>query len=105
MIIRDHHVAVARIAGRVGREAALMTALGAGEIIAAAIGAYHGGLFGLGLGWLVAIAVEVVVCTPLVWRTYRGHITIAGPGAEGDADASGPGARIARMGESGTLEI
>ena len=105
VIIRDHHVAVARIAGHVGREAALMVALGAGEIIAAAIGAYHGGLLGLGLGWLVAIAVEVVVCTPLVWRTYRGHITIAGPGAEGDADASGPGARIARMGESGTLEI
>jgi O-antigen/teichoic acid export membrane protein len=77
VIIRDHHVAVARIAGRVGREGALMIALGAGEIIAAAIGAHRGGLLGLGLGWLVAIAVEVLVCTPLVWRAYRGHLTIA----------------------------
>lgn len=76
VIIRDHHVAVARIAGRVGREGALMIALGAGEIIAAAIGAHRGGLLGLGLGWLVAIAVEVLVCTPLVWRAYRGHLTI-----------------------------
>lgn len=81
VIIRDHHVAVARIGGRVGREAALMIGLGAGEIIAAAIGAHRGGLLGLGVGWLVAIVVEVVVCTPLVWRAYRGRFTIADPAA------------------------
>lgn len=104
VIIRDHHVALARIAGHVGREAALMIALGAGEIIAAAIGAFRGGLLGLGLGWLVAIAVEVVVCTPLVWRAYRGHLRIAGSAAEDTGDSAHPDGRAALMGEFGTTE-
>lgn len=97
VIIRDHHVAVARITGQLGREAALMITLGAGEIVGAAIGAHRGGLFGLGLGWLAAIAVEVVVCTPLVWRAYRGRLLVgvAAPHAESSE-------RI--MGESGNLE-
>lgn len=77
MVIRDHHVAVARITGKVGREAVLMTGLGACELIGAAVGASRGGLIGLSLGWLAAVALEVVVCTPLVWRAYRGRVTIS----------------------------
>lgn len=79
LVIRDHHVAVARITGAVGREAVLMVGLGACELTGAAIGASRGGLIGLSLGWLAAVAVEVVVCTPLVWRAYRGRVTIANP--------------------------
>lgn len=77
LVIRDHHVAVARITGAVGREAVLMIGLGVCELAGASIGAFHGGLIGLSLGWLAAVALEVVVCTPLVWRAYRGRITIA----------------------------
>ncbi len=77
VIIRDHHVAVARIAGDISREAAIMVALGAGELICAAIGASLGGLIGLSLGWIAAIAVEVLVCGPRVWRAYRGHLDMA----------------------------
>lgn len=99
VVIRDHHVAVARIAGHVGREARLMIALGAGEVLAAAVGAYRWGLLGLGLGWLVAIAVEVVVCTPLVWRAYHGHFTIADPAANRREDRA-----AGLIGESGTTE-
>lgn len=76
LVIRDHHVAVARITGTVGREAALMMALGTGELVGAAIGASRGGLVGLSLGWLAAVALEVAVCTPLVWRAYRGRIEV-----------------------------
>jgi O-antigen/teichoic acid export membrane protein len=79
VIIRDHHVAVGRIAGDVGREAALMVALGVGEITGAAIGAWLGGLIGLSLGWLVAVAFEVVVCGPRVWRAYRGDLHAKDP--------------------------
>jgi O-antigen/teichoic acid export membrane protein len=79
LVIRDHHVAVARITGAVGREAVLMVGLGACELAGAAIGASKGGLIGLSMGWLVAVVLEVVVCTPLVWRAYRGRITIANP--------------------------
>lgn len=79
LVIRDHHVAVARITGAVGREAVLMVGLGACELAGAAIGASQGGLIGLSLGWLAAVALEVIVCTPLVWRAYRGRVTIANP--------------------------
>ncbi len=74
LVIRDHHVAAARITGDVGREAVLMVALGTSELVGAAIGASHGGLLGLSLGWLAAVALEVLVCTPRVWRAYRGHL-------------------------------
>lgn len=77
LVIRDHHVAVARITGHVGREALLMMVLGAGELVGAAIGASRGGLVGLSVGWLAAVAVEVVVCAPLVWRAYQGRVDVA----------------------------
>ena len=75
-IIRDHHVTLARVIGNEGRESALIAALGALEIVGAAVGAHVGGLIGLSLGWLAAIAVEVLVCGPLVWRTYRGRVAV-----------------------------
>jgi len=78
LIIRDHHVAVARITGKVGREAALITILGAGELAGAAIGAsLSGTLLGLSLGWLCAVVLESVICAPLVWRAYRGDLAPA----------------------------
>ncbi|WP_059015476.1 hypothetical protein [Mycobacterium sp. M26] len=76
VVIRDHHVAMARILGTVGREAALISALSAVELTGAAVGALRGGLTGLTLGWVIAIAVEVVVLGPLVWRAYRGHLEV-----------------------------
>lgn len=77
VVIRDHHVAVARITGAVGREAVLMVALGACELAGAAIGASRGGLLGLSLGWLAAVGLEVLVCTPNVWRAFRGQLDVA----------------------------
>ena len=92
-VIRDHHVAVARITGRVGREALIMSVLSAVELLGAAIGASRGGLLGLSLGWLAAVVLEVVVCTPLVWRAYRGTLdlaTLSTPqGSEGPAAQMG----------------
>jgi len=79
LVIRDHHVAVARITGRVGREAVLMLALGAAELVGAAAGAARGGLIGLSLGWLAAVGLEVLVCTPRVWQAYRGRLDVAAP--------------------------
>jgi O-antigen/teichoic acid export membrane protein len=89
-VIRDHHVTLARVVGDEGREALLIAVLGVGEIAGAAIGAHLGGLIGLSLGWLAAIGVEVLVCGPLVWRTYRGRVAVparvaAGPQTGGAA--------------------
>jgi O-antigen/teichoic acid export membrane protein len=76
LIIKDHHVAVARVTERVGREAVVIGVLSIGEVIGAAIGAARGGLTGLSLGWLAAVAIEVLVCGPLVWRAYRGRFEV-----------------------------
>ena len=75
-VIKDHHVTLARVVGNEGREGLLMAVLGAGEIAGAALGAHLGGLVGLSLGWLAAVGLEILVCGPLVWRTYRGRVVI-----------------------------
>jgi O-antigen/teichoic acid export membrane protein len=82
-VIKDHHVTLARVIGNEGREAVLMAVLGAGEIGGAALGAHHGGLVGLSLGWLAAVGVEVLVCGPLVWRAYRGQVEVPARGEPG----------------------
>lgn len=76
VVVRDHHVAMARILGTVGREAVLISVLSAVELAGAAVGALRGGLTGLTLGWVIAIAVEVVVLGPMVWRAYRGRLEV-----------------------------
>lgn len=86
LIIKDHHVALARVTGTVGREAILIGALGLGELVGAAIGASRGGLTGLGLGWLAAVVLEALVCGPLVWRAYRGRLEVKTRIAEGGRD-------------------
>jgi O-antigen/teichoic acid export membrane protein len=90
LVIKDHHVALARITGRVGREGALITVLGAGELLGAAIGAARGGVTGLSIGWLAAVAVEVLVCAPMVWRAYRGRIQVPTRTAAATAAGGGP---------------
>ena len=76
LVIKDHHVALARVIGNVGREGILIAILSAGEVIGAAIGASRGGITGLSVGWLIAVAVEALVCGPLVWRSYRSHVPL-----------------------------
>lgn len=79
LVVKDHHVALARVTGRVGREAALIAALSALEMIGAAVGATRGGLVGLSLGWLIGVAVGATVCAPRVVRAYR----LGSPGRHG----------------------
>lgn len=76
LIIKDHHVTLARVTGNEGREAVLMAVLGGVEVVLAVVGAHRGGLLGLSLGWLAAVALEAVVCAPLVWRAYRGTVAV-----------------------------
>ena len=67
---------MARILGTVGREAMLISGLSVLELAGAAVGAKIAGLTGLTVGWVAAIAVEVVVLGPMVWRAYRGHLEV-----------------------------
>lgn len=80
LIIKDHHVALARVTDDVGREALLVAVLSAAEVAGAAIGAVRGGLIGLTVGWLAAVILGAVVYGPRVWRAYRGRVDV--PSAE-----------------------
>lgn len=76
LIVKDHHVALARITGDVGREALLVWTLTIAEVVCAAIGAVRGGLTGLALGWLAAIAAGMLVYGPRVVAAYRGRVDV-----------------------------
>ncbi len=76
VIVKDHHVTIARVNGRVGREAILVWTLSACELTAAAVGASLHGLTGLAQGWLLAVVLEALVFGPLVLRAYRGLIEL-----------------------------
>jgi hypothetical protein len=82
LIIKDHHVALARVTGDVGREALLVTALSVVEVVGAAYGALRGGLTGLTLGWLAAVSLGAIVYGPRVFRAYRGRVQVAARAGE-----------------------
>lgn len=77
LIIKDHHVALARVTDDVGREALLVGALSVVEIAGAAVGAVRGGDTGLAVRWLSAVALGVAVYGPRVWQAYRGRVQVA----------------------------
>lgn len=79
LIVKDHHVTIARVTGKVGREAFVVWLLTALELVGASVGAMTNGLTGLAQGWLVAVVVEAVVFGPLVLRAYRGRISSPEP--------------------------
>ncbi len=76
VIMKDHHVTIARVTGRVGREAVLVWVLTVCELVGASVGALANGLTGLGEGWLLAVALEAAVFGPAVLRAYRGRIEL-----------------------------
>lgn len=82
LIIKDHHVALARVNDDVGREAVLVAALSAAELLGAAYGALRGGPLGLSLGWLAAVGLGALVYCPRVYRAYRGRLTVTPRTAE-----------------------
>lgn len=76
LVIKDHHVVLARITNNVGREGFLIAFLSAFEVTGAAIGGFRHGLLGLAIGWTTAVALEALICAPWVWRAYRGRVTL-----------------------------
>jgi len=68
-IIRSHYVAICRIKGTLAQG---MLPIAGGtilELVAAAAGAHIGGLSGLCLGWVSALAVESLIMSPAVFRS------------------------------------
>lgn len=76
LIVKDHHVTIARVTGHVGREAMWVWGLTVCELVAATVGASLNGLTGLSQGWLLAVVLEAVVFGPSVLRAYRGRIEL-----------------------------
>jgi O-antigen/teichoic acid export membrane protein len=94
LVVKDHHVALSRLRGRVGREARLVWALTLLEIAGATIGGLTGDIEGLATGWLIVIGLEAVVYGPMVVSAYRGRLD-PGPAEESGRSASDSDADLA----------
>ncbi len=66
LVIKVHYVSICRIQDRVTQAMVSMIPGGVLELVAAAIGAYIGGLSGLSLGWTLAICCEALFMLPTV---------------------------------------
>ena len=72
LTIKVHFANLRRIEGRTINGASYVLAGGVLELVGAAIGAQLGGIDGVALGVLVAIAIEALVMGPTVFRALRG---------------------------------
>ncbi|MGH2367289.1 MAG: hypothetical protein ACRDI2_03740, partial [Chloroflexota bacterium] len=87
MIVKDHYVAICRVHGLVGRAAVLVATGGCIELILAAVGARWGGLTGLSLGWVAALALEAAMMAPTVYRAAAAAASASGgAGPMGDQE-------------------
>ena len=66
LVIKVHYISICRIQDRVTQAMFSMIPGGVLELVAAAIGAYVGGLSGLSLGWTLAICCEALFMLPTV---------------------------------------
>ena len=68
LIIKTHYVAVSQIFGHMVKAAKVMAVGCVLELSLAAVGAYLGGLFGLSLGWVIAVYIEGLITIVPVYR-------------------------------------
>lgn len=87
LVVKDHHVALSRLTGRVSREAKVVWVLTVLELVGASVGAILDDIEGLAAGWLLVVMLEIVVYAPMVARAYRGRLD-PGPGDESSRSAS-----------------
>jgi O-antigen/teichoic acid export membrane protein len=92
LVVKDHHVALARLRGKVAREARVVWVLTVLELVGASIGGVVDDIEGLAAGWLVVVALEILVYGPTVVAAYRGKL---GPGSSDDRSASASDADLA----------
>lgn len=69
VVIRAHYVAIHQIKRHITQAAVQFWIMAAFELTLATIGAVMGGLFGLSVGWALAVYVESGVMAPMVFRT------------------------------------
>ena len=81
LVVKDHHVALNRLRGRVSREARLVWTLTVLELVGASIGGLVDDIEGLAAGWLLVVLLEIAVYGPMVLATYRGKLE---PGSSSD---------------------
>ena len=79
-VVKDHFVALRRVQGRTGQATVVLSAMAVVELAAAALGSVLGGVTGLCVGWLAALAVEALVLGSMLALSHRRRDqTAAGP--------------------------
>lgn len=82
LIIKTHYVSVSQIYGQMVKAARLMAVGCVLEVGLAALGAHLGGLFGLSLGWVIAVYIEGLMTIAPIYRiAMRDKAVQSQPGA------------------------
>ena len=81
MIIRFHYVTINRITRQAFRAFKLIISTSVLGVLLAVVGAKLGGLTGLTLGWTIALCVEAVIASPMVYRVAAPRLLIRFPRA------------------------
>jgi O-antigen/teichoic acid export membrane protein len=71
MVLKLHYVAVERVRERVGRAAVFMSGGAILEVALALLGAAHGGILGLSIGFTLAVAVQAALSVPALRAALR----------------------------------
>lgn len=71
LVIKNHYIAIRRIQGQVAKAMLPLLVGGILELTGAALGARLGSLFGLSLGWLVAVCIEAACMLLPVCKALR----------------------------------
>jgi len=71
LIIKNHYISICRIQDRIVNAMLGMLPGGVLELVAAALGAHLGGLFGLSLGWVIALVAEAIFMFHTVYKAIR----------------------------------
>ncbi len=88
MVVKDHLVAYARVAGQLGVATRLAGVAVGLELVGAVTGGLMGESRGVALGWLAALCLQVLVGLPIAWRTLRSPRSESAPPAR--VDDAGP---------------
>jgi O-antigen/teichoic acid export membrane protein len=88
LVVKDHHVALARLTGRVAHEARLVWGLTVLELAGATIGGLVDDIEGLAAGWLLAVLIGTNVYVVTVVKAYRGRLVPGSPDDGRSASAS-----------------
>jgi hypothetical protein len=99
LIIKAHYLTICQALRQMSSASWIMIFGSILELVLATVGGFMGSLTWLALGWLLAVCIEVLFMTPLVYRTLRPRITTGAKDKDKDDETSDQSGERSTIGE------